>query len=68
MNKKLNLQTDDPESPVIDPNKPLPPDLPPENPNPYPVTDPIPDDEPVPMPPEPTPQYPPDVVFKSIIT
>lgn len=62
--KKLNLQTDDPEeNPVVDPNKPMPPDSPPEDPNPYPVTDPIPDVEPVPTPPEPIPQYPPDVVF-----
>lgn len=63
-NENFKLQTDDPENPVIDPNKPVPPDsLPEEDPNPYPVTDPIPDVEPVPMPPEPTPQYPPDVVF-----
>jgi hypothetical protein len=37
--------------------------LPPDEPNPYPVTDPIPDVEPVPNPPEPTPEYPPVVIF-----
>jgi hypothetical protein len=64
MNKNFYLQTDDPENPVTDPDKnPSPDSLPPDEPNPYPVTDPIPDVEPVPNPPEPTPEYPPVVIF-----
>jgi hypothetical protein len=46
---KLKLQTDEPENPVIDPNKPMPPD----DPQPYPV----------PIQPEPIPEYPPNVIF-----
>lgn len=60
--KELKLQTEEPDNPVTDPNVPQP-DFPPEEPNPYPVTDPLPDIEPVPIPPEPTPQFPPDVIY-----
>jgi hypothetical protein len=57
-----------------DPNDPITPEnphLPEIDPNPYPVTDPIPEPEPspvpqpqpIPGPPEPIPEFPPDVVF-----
>lgn len=52
-----------PQDPVIDPNTP---DLP-EPVDPYPVVDPpadpVPQPDPFPTPPEPIPQYPPDVKF-----
>ncbi len=67
MNNINKLGQDQPEEPFKEPNKPNEPDAPkpPDEPDPYPVTDPLPDQtpEPFPTPPEPIPEYPPDVVF-----
>jgi hypothetical protein len=62
---KIKLQPDEPENPFkepVEPEIPVPPDTPID---PYPVIDPIPEPnpEPFPTPPEPIPDYPPDVVF-----
>jgi hypothetical protein len=56
----------EPDHPAPEPIEPIEPIIPdPVNPSddPYPVTDPIPKPEPFPSPPEPIPQYPPDVTF-----
>jgi periplasmic protein TonB len=70
MNKfdELKLQTEEPENPFTEPENPNEPEIPqppPIEPDPYPVTDPIPEPnpEPFPTPPEPIPDFPPDVVF-----
>jgi hypothetical protein len=59
---EMNLQTEEPETPFKEPDAPTIPE--PSNPtDPYPVTDPMPEPEPFPAPPEPSPTYPPDVIF-----
>jgi hypothetical protein len=63
-------QTPDPYEPGIDPNPTDPPEPPPitepDQPDPYPVTDPIPGEpRPVRTPPEPIPEYPPDITYRS---
>ena len=72
MSYLYKLQVDDSDEPVREPEKPNdtppepiiePPPEPKDPADPYPVTDPIPDPEPIPGPPEPIPEYPPDVVF-----
>ena len=61
----------DPDKPEKDPGQPQDPNDPgptnpiPGEPDPYPVTDPIPGDPGPPMtPPEPLPEYPPDVIYR----
>ncbi len=64
MNNIYRLGQDEPEQPFTEPNGPDSP-KPPDEPDPYPVTDPLPEPnpEPFPTPPEPIPEFPPDVVF-----
>ena len=75
-NKGMELQTPNPDNPDVEPQGPTSPDGPrtPDpaveppgnpNPNPYPVEDPMPGGDPtVPTPPEPIPEYPPDVNYR----
>jgi len=73
MTNRRYFQTQDPAEPQKDPPQPTGPTDPnptnpvPGEPNPYPVTDPIPGEPPpVPTPPEPIPQFPPDVTFRVV--
>lgn len=68
MRDLFKMQKEEPADPFHDPGRRTddPADVPqtPPNPNdPFPVTDPIPDPEPVPRPPEPIPEYPPEIDF-----
>jgi hypothetical protein len=74
MKDKMKAPASDitPVPPIEEPHSPVP-EREPVTPNPYPVTDPAvdpkpdphPEPEPFPIPPEPIPQYPPDVTFSN---
>src|SRR5687768_7196391 len=68
MKNRIYFQTQDPTEPTqpTGPTNPIDDPIPNDpNPDPYPVTDPIPGQPPpVPTPPEPIPEFPPDVTFQ----